>query len=154
MTTWDRLGDDFLRTFLADMGAEPKIGKSLAWRIAADVGKEYDKLESAPRVCASTLCVRAANVRDRETFAVEFDPEPDEVKESAPLLRNARKAARQAEEERTHKDYLRQKKPKKSKAPSKTTSRTCCKYCKSGKPCGDSCISVSKTCRKGPGCAC
>jgi len=31
---------------------------------------------------------------------------------------------------------------------------TCCKRCSKGKPCGDSCIAVSKTCRSGPGCAC
>lgn len=30
----------------------------------------------------------------------------------------------------------------------------CCKTCRKGKPCGDSCIAVSKSCRKGPGCAC
>ena len=31
----------------------------------------------------------------------------------------------------------------------------CCKHCgPSSKPCGDSCISRSKTCHKGPGCAC
>ncbi|KFE35385.1 hypothetical protein [Thioclava atlantica] len=30
----------------------------------------------------------------------------------------------------------------------------CCKHCSSGKACGNSCISRSKTCRKGPGCAC
>lgn len=30
----------------------------------------------------------------------------------------------------------------------------CCKHCSKGKPCGDSCISRDKTCRKGPGCAC
>lgn len=32
--------------------------------------------------------------------------------------------------------------------------RSCCKYCSTGKPCGNSCISRSKTCRKGIGCAC
>ena len=32
--------------------------------------------------------------------------------------------------------------------------QACCKYCKKGKPCGDSCISRSKTCHKGKGCAC
>ncbi len=31
---------------------------------------------------------------------------------------------------------------------------TCCKICKKGKPCGNSCIARNKTCRKGPGCAC
>ncbi|MFZ6185892.1 formylglycine-generating enzyme family protein [Nannocystis pusilla] len=30
----------------------------------------------------------------------------------------------------------------------------CCRYCSTGKPCGDSCIARNKTCRKGPGCAC
>lgn len=33
-------------------------------------------------------------------------------------------------------------------------SRSCCKYCSAGKPCGDSCISRSYNCNKGPGCAC
>jgi len=30
----------------------------------------------------------------------------------------------------------------------------CCKICRKGKACGDSCISASYTCHKGPGCAC
>jgi hypothetical protein len=30
----------------------------------------------------------------------------------------------------------------------------CCKVCIKGKACGNSCISRSYTCRKGPGCAC
>lgn len=30
----------------------------------------------------------------------------------------------------------------------------CCMVCKKGIPCGNSCISANKTCRKGPGCAC
>ena len=30
----------------------------------------------------------------------------------------------------------------------------CCKVCSKGYACGDSCISRSKQCRKGPGCAC
>lgn len=32
--------------------------------------------------------------------------------------------------------------------------KQCCKYCSKGKACGDSCISKSYTCHKGPGCAC
>ena len=31
---------------------------------------------------------------------------------------------------------------------------SCCKTCKAGKACGDSCISRDKTCKKGKGCAC
>ena len=30
----------------------------------------------------------------------------------------------------------------------------CCKICRKGKACGDSCISRAKRCRKPPGCAC
>jgi hypothetical protein len=33
-------------------------------------------------------------------------------------------------------------------------SRSCCRVCKTGKACGDSCIARDKTCRVGPGCAC
>lgn len=31
---------------------------------------------------------------------------------------------------------------------------SCCKICRAGKACGDSCISRNKVCRKGKGCAC
>lgn len=33
-------------------------------------------------------------------------------------------------------------------------SRTCCRICKKGTPCGDGCISRAKTCAEPPGCAC
>ena len=31
---------------------------------------------------------------------------------------------------------------------------TCCKVCRKGCACGDSCIACEKKCHKGPGCAC
>ena len=33
-------------------------------------------------------------------------------------------------------------------------SAACCKHCRKGKACGDSCISKSKSCHVGKGCAC
>ena len=30
----------------------------------------------------------------------------------------------------------------------------CCKHCTIGKACGNTCISMDKTCHVGPGCAC
>jgi hypothetical protein len=42
--------------------------------------------------------------------------------------------------------------PKTYTAPAQET--YCCKYCSTGKACGDSCISKSYTCHKSPGCAC
>ena len=32
--------------------------------------------------------------------------------------------------------------------------RTCCKICRTGKACGNSCISRDKNCHQPPGCAC
>lgn len=32
--------------------------------------------------------------------------------------------------------------------------RTCCKVCKKGKACGDSCIAYGTECHRPPGCAC
>lgn len=32
--------------------------------------------------------------------------------------------------------------------------QSCCKVCKKGKACGDSCIARDKRCTKGKGCAC
>lgn len=34
------------------------------------------------------------------------------------------------------------------------TGAACCKVCRKGKPCGDTCIARSKTCHVGRGCAC
>ncbi len=34
------------------------------------------------------------------------------------------------------------------------SARACCRVCTTGKACGNSCISRSYTCRRGPGCAC
>ena len=34
------------------------------------------------------------------------------------------------------------------------TSKTCCKTCRKGKACGNSCIARNKTCHKSEGCAC
>ena len=34
------------------------------------------------------------------------------------------------------------------------TNQSCCKICKKGKACGNSCISKEYVCRKPPGCAC
>ena len=36
----------------------------------------------------------------------------------------------------------------------KQSAQTCCKMCRKGKACGNSCISRAKTCQKPPGCAC
>lgn len=37
---------------------------------------------------------------------------------------------------------------------SPTAANGCCKVCKTGKACGDTCINSTDTCSKGKGCAC
>ena len=44
--------------------------------------------------------------------------------------------------------------PEQAAAPGLLQPAACCKVCKKGKACGNSCISKSKTCHKAPGCAC
>ncbi len=44
--------------------------------------------------------------------------------------------------------------PKRRQYSTSRSRKNCCKTCKSGKACGNSCISRSKTCDKPPGCAC
>lgn len=44
--------------------------------------------------------------------------------------------------------------PTPTPSPSYNTTTTCCKVCREGKACGDSCISASLTCHQPPGCAC
>jgi len=39
-------------------------------------------------------------------------------------------------------------------APAWAEASRCCKTCKKGKACGDSCIAAHLTCHKGKGCAC
>ncbi len=38
--------------------------------------------------------------------------------------------------------------------PDASTSERCCRVCRSGKPCGDSCVPHDRHCNKPPGCAC
>lgn len=40
------------------------------------------------------------------------------------------------------------------RSPTAELAQRCCKTCRKGKACGDSCIARTKTCRVGPGCAC
>ena len=36
----------------------------------------------------------------------------------------------------------------------RSSAKECCKICTKGQACGDTCISMDKTCHVGPGCAC
>jgi hypothetical protein len=44
--------------------------------------------------------------------------------------------------------------PSTDQIPIPTPAQGCCKHCRTGKACGDTCIARDKTCHVGPGCAC
>jgi hypothetical protein len=81
---------------------------------------------------------RAIKAEQRRKAQEEAQERAREAREQAQARTRARKTVEKADEEEAYEPPTRQ----------------CCKYCDSGKPCGDSCISVNKTCRKGRGCAC
>lgn len=51
-------------------------------------------------------------------------------------------------------DLLSELFPQPEPAFAQVQAAACCKICRAGKACGNSCISRDKTCRKGVGCAC
>ncbi len=50
-------------------------------------------------------------------------------------------------------EMLRQP-PASNQTPMPTPVEGCCKVCRTGKACGDTCIARNKACHVGPGCAC
>lgn len=70
------------------------------------------------------------------------------------LKKELRTQAREVSRERRRAAASQRRRRSRSSAPRVQRARSCCKFCSSGKPCGDSCISSRYTCHKGPGCAC
>ena len=73
----------------------------------------------------------------------------------AQVAETAREVAAQAARvERRRQDEPARAERARAASPQSQPQRSCCKVCTRGCACGDSCISCSKTCRSGPGCAC
>lgn len=75
-----------------------------------------------------------------------------EAKAEAQRQKDAERARLRAERERERERVRLERARKKEERRSRGSG--CCKICTTGCACGDSCISCSKTCRKGAGCAC
>lgn len=93
---------------------------------------------------ARLTAARAAVASWAQWSAVSGKPQPASVKRLARVVSQEESAAERG---------LKRQEAK-SSSPAPTLERECCKHCSSGCPCGDSCISCSKTCHRGPGCAC
>lgn len=92
--------------------------------------------DAKPQLAAAEKQLKALQARADKEAACLADPACIERREAREQRRIERDLMhQQAEEERVE-------------------TRSCCKVCSTGYACGDSCISRSKSCHKGPGCAC
>ncbi|PCC70126.1 hypothetical protein SAMN02745121_03553 [Nannocystis exedens] len=140
--------------FLSELGAEAKEAAGLAEAVLSYVDKGGERRQ----VCGPHLCVGPGRIpsepifvdlgatveqaqRDRKLLAQHEANARVRAREEARAVRAAQAKA-EAEQRRVERE-LEQEEPD-----------GCCKYCSTGKPCGNTCIARNKTCHKGPGCAC
>ncbi len=146
---------DTLRVRADQMIALAAAEKELRPRVAAQDAAikgwaDYDAVVPTPEP-AGLVTVRKQHERDAEILRKQ--DERDRIKREAEERRAAAKAAAE-EKKRLAAEAREQTRQERAEKRSFSRERSCCKVCSSGCPCGDSCISCSKTCRKGPGCAC
>jgi|GEM_PF-2068027 len=129
---------DAVRAQVRDRLARPRKGASASETLTVLIDAEalqtlLDDVLDPSSTSSELRAIREQ--RDRARSAVDAEVAAAAKRQRADDARRQRPAA--AEERRS---YPRE--------------RSCCKVCSSGCACGDSCISCSKTCRKGRGCAC
>lgn len=139
---------------------------ALDWYVREHIGTTI-ALKDATPLCAAGVCVAAGSKAGEPAARLRFDPK---IVPDAAAMKHATASARQAAklaERRAAKDREQaEKKPTQRRAPRRTagepasptfsrpSTRTCCKHCTKGIPCGDTCIAANRTCHAGPGCAC
>lgn len=169
-----------VEAFIVDQGADAAESVALAEAILNYADRDGAERR---QVCGQHVCVAPGNI-PREPIFVALAPTPAQVERDRALLTTLEASARKRlrDEARAIKaDQLRktkeaaQERAREARAQAQERARAraraaaeqqeeeevyeapareCCRYCDSGKPCGDSCISVNKTCHKGRGCAC
>lgn len=105
---------------------------------------EVDPLEQ--RLATVTRTIERAQAKEAEARRKAVE------RAEAEQARRAKQEQRRAERERRRAERAARPKPKTSYSP--PVERTCCKYCSTGKPCGNTCIARNRTCHAGRGCAC
>ncbi len=156
-----RRGD--VQSFLIDLGADAVEAAALGEVLLAYVDR--DGVERR-QVCGAHLCVGPGRI-PTEPIYVGLPALPEQVERDRKLLASYEASARKRvrdeeraakrEEERELKEQrrlARQEAREEAQEVYVPEPRECCRVCSVGKPCGDSCIARSKTCRVGRGCAC
>jgi hypothetical protein len=128
--TLQRTAIDLWTTYLANSGDEPSDLVALRTRNAKDeqAFARYEEQQRKRRELEEQR-QREAEAREERKRAAE-----EQKRLAAEAATERRRAAQERAEEQR--------------------SQSCCRVCTRGCPCGDSCISCSKTCHKGRGCAC
>jgi hypothetical protein len=166
-----------VEAFLVEQGADAAESAALTEALL-----DYVDHDGAARrqVCGPHLCVAPGRI-PREPIFVATAPTPAQVERDRTLVatlevsarkrirdealaikaeqrrktqEEAKERAREARELAQERARARVREVEEDEEEDEPPTRQCCKYCSTGKPCGDSCISVNKTCRKGRGCAC
>ena len=102
--------------------------------LGADPARVNDAGQTALELAASNPALQGSYVLERLEIltSVVQPPEPVVVPQSPPALSS----------------------PPPSPPPPQRVSQSCCKYCRKGYACGNTCIARNKTCHVGAGCAC
>lgn len=146
-----------VEAFLTELGAGATEATTLTEVILNYVDR--DGIERR-QTCGEHLCVGPGRIPD-EPIYVALGPTSEQVERDRKLVaqHEAKARARIRDEERAARAEqarldAEQRRIEREFASEERSSRECCRYCDTGKPCGDSCIARNKTCHKGPGCAC
>ncbi|MCY1012032.1 hypothetical protein OV079_42105 [Nannocystis pusilla] len=152
--------------FFGELGAEPKEATALTEAVLSYVDKGGERRQ----VCGPHLCVGPGRIAAEPIF-VDLGATAEQAQRDRKLLaqHEARARVRKAEEaravraaeaklaaerRRVERERRRVEREEAYEDYEEEPEQGCCRYCSTGKPCGDSCIARNKTCRKGRGCAC
>lgn len=156
---------DLAALVLGDLHVPEGDRVALAWHMREQL--RSGALAKAKSLCAVGICVEAGLDAGEPVARLRLDPtiaaDLRSMKRAARAAASAAQleARRRAEERpsdhrlnsRAHGAKPRRQAKEESARPSPPM-RSCCKYCSTGIPCGDTCIAANRTCRKGRGCAC
>lgn len=143
-----------------DYAVQRSEAKDLRERVAALTEaiarlSEYEAL-SRPEVSEASLkltMLRERLVKDRVLLDKQIAAEERKLAAEERKLA-AQRAAEEARQRRIEERETKRRAAEDRRNESRWSGGGCCKYCSTGKPCGDTCISRNKTCHVGGGCAC
>lgn len=138
--------------------AIPELTRLLrATKASANAGRwetARDSLQRARSMLASFADFRVAKTEDWRKLQALAEAERPRIATAVAALERLREREAEARRQREEAIEAAKERARSEQTESAADSVPCCKICRKGKACGDSCISRAYTCHKGPGCAC